>query len=134
MCTVCATTLAVAAPFALIGFWPVAVFAALELAVLGWAVHASMRAGRTYETITITEDCVTIVHHGCSSERSALFPRHWSRVTLLCPPSALHPSRLLIESHGRACEVGQFLTEDERRSLANRLKQWVGNVNESPAL
>ena len=67
-------------------------------------------------------------------ERSSVFPRHWSRVTLHAPPAALHPSRLLIESHGRACEVGRFLTEDERRSLAVRLKQLVGNVNESPAL
>ena len=40
----------------------------------------------------------------------------------------------MLESHGRACEVGRFLTEDERRSLAARLKQLVGNVNESPAL
>ena len=31
-------------------------------------------------------------------------------------------------------EVGSFLTEDERRSLAARLKQVVGNMNESPAL
>jgi hypothetical protein len=30
--------------------------------------------------------------------------------------------------------VGRFLTEEERRSLAARLKQVVGNMNESPAL
>jgi uncharacterized membrane protein len=40
----------------------------------------------------------------------------------------------VLESHGRACEVGRFLREDERRNLAVRLKQLVGNVNESPAL
>jgi hypothetical protein len=38
-----------------------------------------------------------------------------------------------LESGGRGCEVGRFLTEDERRTLAHRLKQLVGNVNESPA-
>jgi uncharacterized membrane protein len=65
---------------------------------------------------------------------SSVFPRHWVKVKLHAPLAALHPSRLLLESHGRACEVGKFLTEDERRSLAARLKQVVGNVNESPAL
>jgi uncharacterized membrane protein len=40
----------------------------------------------------------------------------------------------MLESRGQACEVGRFLTEDERRSLAARLKQLVGNVNEPPAL
>lgn len=127
-------TFAVAAPFAWSGFWPVMAFAVLEIAVLAWALHASLRAGRERETITITEASVTIVHHGREGERSSVFPRHWSRVTLRAPPAALHPSRLLIESHGRACEVGRFLTEDERRTLAVRLQHLVGNVNESPAL
>jgi uncharacterized membrane protein len=129
-----ALTLAVAAPFAWNGFWPVLAFAVLEMVVLALAVRASMRAGRERETITVTEDCVTIAHHGHGGEELSVFPRHWSKVTLHAPPAALHPSRLLIESHGRVCEVGRFLTEDERRSLAARLKQWVGNVNESPAL
>jgi uncharacterized membrane protein len=132
--TVGATTIAVAAPFAWHGFWPVLLYAAAEMAVLIWAVRESMRDGLEHETITIVQDSVTIVHRGRDGERSSVFPRHWSRVTLHAPPAALHPSRLLIESHGRACEVGRFLTEDERRSLAVRLKQLVGNVNESPAL
>jgi uncharacterized membrane protein len=93
-----------------------------------------MRAGAERETITVTQDHVTIVQRRREGERAAVFPRHWSRVTLHAPPAAQHPSRLFIESHGRACEVGRFLTEDERRSLAVRLKQLVGNLNESPAL
>ena len=40
----------------------------------------------------------------------------------------------MLESRGRTAEVGRFLTEDERRSLAARLKQLVGNANEPPAL
>lgn len=132
--TMAATTFAVATPFALQGFWPVLLFAVLEIGLLICAVRASMRAGLERETITITNDSITIVHHSRCGERSSVFPRHWSRVTLHAPPAALHPSRLMIESHGRACEVGRFLTEDERRSLAARLKQLVGHVNESPAL
>lgn len=127
-------TFAVAAPFALSGFWPVAAFAVLEIAGLSCALWASMRASAERETIIVTNDSITILHHGCDGERSAVFPRHWSRVTLRAPSAALHPCRLVIESHGCACEVGRFLTEDERRTLAVRLKQLVGNVNESPAL
>jgi uncharacterized membrane protein len=127
-------TFAAAAPFAWNGFWPVLAFAALEVALVAWAVRISMRDGSATETIIVTQDSVTVVQRGPRGERSSVFPRHWSRVTLHAPLAALHPNRLLIESHGRACEVGRFLTDDERRSLASRLKQWVGNVNESPAL
>lgn len=102
--------------------------------VLTWALRASMRSGRRRETITVTQESVTIAHRGLEGETRVVFPRHWSRVTLDAPAAALHPSRLLIESYGRACEVGRFLTEDERRRLAVRLKQLVGEVNESPAL
>jgi uncharacterized membrane protein len=132
--SIAAVTFAVAAPFAWNGFWPVLAFAALEVALVAWAVRASMRDGAESETIVVTEDSVTIVQRRVRGERSSVFPRHWSRVTLHAPPTALHHNRLVIESHGRACEVGRFLTDDERRSLASRLKQWVGNVNESPAL
>lgn len=127
-------TLAVATPFVIAGFWPVLVFALLEIAGVHWAVRTAMRAGREHETIIVTDDCITVAHSGADGERRAVFPRHWSRVTLRATLAALHPSRLLIESHGRTCEVGRFLTEDERRTLAVRLKRLVGNMNESPAL
>lgn len=131
---VAAGTFAVAGFFTAYGFWPVLIFAALEVLALQWALNASMRSGNVSETITITPDHVTIEHREDGNHRFAVFPRHWARVTLHAPLAALHPSRLMLESHGRACEVGRFLTEDERRSLAARLKQLVGNVNESPAL
>ena len=131
---VASTTFGVALLFTALGYWPVLPFAGMETVLLVWAVRASMRAGLERETITITADSVTIEHRGGGSEWTSVFPRHWSRVTLHAPLAALHPSRLMVESSGRACEVGRFLTEDERRSLAVRLKQLVGNVNESPAL
>jgi uncharacterized membrane protein len=130
---VAGSTFGVGTIFALQGFWPVLPFAGLEVAVLAWAVRASMRAGVERETIVITERWVTITHHGLKGEHCSVFPRHWAKVKLRAPPVALHPSRLMLESHGRACEVGRFLTEDERRNLAARLTQLVGNVNESPA-
>ena len=43
-------------------------------------------------------------------------------------------SRLTIESHGRAYEVGSFLTEEDRCHLAERLRYLVGGMNESPPL
>jgi uncharacterized membrane protein len=41
---------------------------------------------------------------------------------------------LTIESRGRAFEVGSFLTEEERCVLAERLRNLVGGMNESPPL
>jgi uncharacterized membrane protein len=132
--SVATATLLVAGFFTLQGFWPVLPFAGLEIAFLIWAVRASMRAGLQRETITISEEFVTVQHRSPDADWDLVFPRHWTRVKLHAPLAALHPCRLTLESRGRVCEVGRFLTEDDRRGLAVRLKQLVGNVNESPAL
>jgi uncharacterized membrane protein len=128
------TTFGVAMFFAVQGFWPVLPFAGLEIGLLIWAVRASMRSGCQREVISITEETITVEWHTLQVERVSVFPRHWAKVKLRAPLAMLHPARLVIESRGSACEVGRFLTDDERRGLAVRLKQLVGNVNESPAL
>lgn len=129
-----ATTFGVATVYALLGMWPVLVFAGLEIVLLAWAVRASMRAGSKRESIAIDERSITFRRSGPAGEHFSVFPRHGSKVKLHAPSTALHPSRLMLESRGQACEVGRFLTEDERRTLAARLQQLVGNVNEPPAL
>jgi len=129
-----ATTFAVAAGYALQGMWPVLLFAALEIALLAWAVRASMRDGSKRETIAIDEQTITLRRSSPAGQHFLVFPRSKSKVKLHAPSTALHPSRLTLESPGQACEVGRFLTEDERRSLAARLSQLVGNANEPPAL
>jgi len=127
-------TFSVAGFFALQGFWPVLPFAGIEIGLLAWAVRASMRRGSEREVIVVSEDEVVIERRAPSGSRRTVFPRHWARVTLRGPQPAQHPSRLLIESHGRACEVGRFLTEDERQRVAARLRSLVGKTSESPAL
>lgn len=131
---VAGTCFAIAGVFAAQGFWPVLPFAGLEIGLLAWAVRASLREGSKRETIEIDEERITIRRIDARGEHFSVFPRHGSRVTLRTPQTALHPSRLMLESRGRVCEVGRFLTEDARQSLAARLQQLVGNVNEPPAL
>jgi uncharacterized membrane protein len=116
------------------GFWPVLPFAGLEFVVLWLALRHSMRRGRRRESIAITRDYVIINSQLGVQQANTRFARHWTKVKLRAPQSALHPSRLCLESQGHACEVGGFLTDDERRVLAIRLQQLVGNMNDSPAL
>jgi|GEM_PF-377950 len=118
----------------LAGFWPVLPFAGLEFVLLWWALRCSMRRGRQRELIAITPDYVTINSQLGALQANTRFARHWTMVKLRSPRSALHPTRLCLESQGRACEVGGFLTGDERRVLATRLQQLIGNMNDSPAL
>jgi uncharacterized membrane protein len=132
--SLCLATFGIAGLMALRGFWPVLPFAGLEMAVLGWALHRSMQRRHQLETITVSEEDVRIEHSDPAHYVEVVFPRHWARVKLRRPHSRLHPTRLTIESQGRQCEVGSFLTEQERRGLAQRLQRLIGRMSESPSL
>jgi uncharacterized membrane protein len=132
--SLCGVSFAIAGLFAWRGAWPVLPFAGLEMLLLGWALRASLRRRFQLEIITLTEREVGIEMRDGLQRRAAVFPRHWARVKLRAARTPLHPSSLTIESHGRACEVGAFLSEEERRGLAARLKRLIGRVDESPPL
>ena len=117
-----------------LGFWPVLPFWGVEMLLLGLGLNASMRRRRYTQTVTITESRVSLVTRSRRGEAKQEFARHWARVRLRTPQTRLAPSRLMIESGGRAFEVGSFLTEEERCVLATRLRSWVGGINESPPL
>jgi uncharacterized membrane protein len=135
---VCVGCFAVATFVALQGFWPVLPFAGLEMLVLAWALRTSLARRDQGQSIHIDEEAVRVEsRHGLRPREATAkveFPRYWAQVKLRRPHTPLHPSRLTIESHGRACEVGQFLTEEERRSVAGRLARAIGRVSEAPPL
>ena len=130
----CLFSLVFALLFVIQGFWPVLPFWALEMTALGLALHASMRRWFYTQTLLITDSQVSLVTRSRRGEAKQEFARHWTKVRLRSPRTRLYPSRLTIESRGRACEVGSFLTEEERCRLARRLRSLVGGMNESPPL
>jgi uncharacterized membrane protein len=131
--SVCTPPLAIGAFLTLHGFWPVLPFAGGELVLLGWALRVSLERRFHCQRITVTEEDVRIESEDRDTRAQVVFPRHWAQVKLRRPAARLHPSRLTIESYGRQCELGSFLTEEERRGLALRLQRLIGRVNESPS-
>jgi uncharacterized membrane protein len=124
--SICALSLLVALFFVLQGFWPILPFWGLEMAVLGWALLASLKRRHYFQILLITDSLFTVLTHSPLGEQKREFSRHWAKVKLRRPRTNLYPSRLVIESHGRALEVGSFLNEDDRRDLAKRLRALVG--------
>ena len=116
------------------GCWPVLVYWALEMVALGIALRVSMGRRFQSETVRVTESQVSLVARSRRGETHEVFVRHWARVRLRGGRSAQGHSRLTIESGGRAMEIGSFLTEEERRRLAARLRTVVGGMKESPPL
>ena len=132
--TACAPCFGIAGVLTFLGFWPVLPFAGLEMLLLGAALRISLARRNHRQTIVVSESQVAVQTTIGKIRSDVVFPRHWAQVKLRRSTSRLHSSRLVIESHGRQCAVGDFLTEEERRDLAVRLNRLIGRVNESPTL
>jgi uncharacterized membrane protein len=131
--TICLVTLGIAGIATVLGFWPVLPFAGAEVLLLWWALRSNMQRRFERERIDVSETQI-VVEYSRGEPRRFVFPRHWARVKIRRPKSPLHRSQLVIESHGRGCEVGQFLSEEERHQLAAELRRLIGGMNQSPVL
>lgn len=98
-------------------------FAGLEMLALGCVLYITSRKSGVREVVTIGRDRIAVESGRKGPEQRAEFQRDWARVILEKGRSDWHPSRLLIRSHGRQLEIGSFLIEQERRSLAKALQQ-----------
>jgi uncharacterized membrane protein len=134
LASLCVPSLTIALLMTARGYWPVLPFAGLELAAVAAALWFNMRQAGDTQQIVVSEDGVTIETRCRGRIIHSEFSRHWARVKLRRAKTPWHPSRLTIESHGRSCELGSFLTEEARCALAGRLRRLIGRVDESPRL
>jgi uncharacterized membrane protein len=49
----------------------------------------------------------------------------WVQVKLEKPQYRGHPTKLAIKSHGKRIEIGRFLVESERKTLAEKLQKML---------
>lgn len=114
--------------FALHGFWPVLAYAVLELLWLGWCQGLCWWRAGYGEQIVITDDAVIVDKDYRRHREHFEFKRYWAQVVVKVPAARLHSRSLFIRSHGRECEVGRCLTENERDRLERRLASLIGSV------
>lgn len=117
-----AAGLVIAVGLALAGAWPVVPFAGLELLIVGACLFRCAQRCAEREVISIDGCSVGVERGRYSPAHRVELPRPWARVDMRRSAARGHPSRLLIQAHGRAVEVGARLTERERRLLARRLR------------
>lgn len=123
MTVIVAVSFAAGTAFLLMGAWPVLGFFGLDVLLIYWAFKASFRASDHRETVDVTDHEVIVrrlVPHRPVQELR--FARQWVRVELEEDADRELIGSLRLFSHGRAYEVGGFLSPDDRKSFATALK------------
>lgn len=114
-------TLGIAVIFAIQGMWLILPFAGLEVIALAIGLYICSLRCRDREVITIDLDKVFIESGRYKPENCWHFDRTWLSIVLKKAPIYGYPSQLFFRSKGKEVEVGKYLTNKERKSLAETL-------------
>lgn len=122
MTVVIAINFAAGTIFTLMGAWPVAPFAGLDVLLIWWAFKRNFADGRKAEHIEVTahELILDRFAHGKATGHQR-FTRPWVQVELEEDRERELIGSLFLRSHGKRTEIGRFLAPDERKSLAQAL-------------
>lgn len=112
---------AMALGFALMGYWLTLPFAGMEVGLLAWAFKALRGREGNFEALTIEGDVVVLEWHAGGVGERREMNRQWARVACDCRTPG-RGCRLSVSSHGRATEVGQYLSDEEKLRLAATLR------------
>jgi len=107
--------LVIGLPMYLLGAWPVAGFAGLDVALLWWLFHRNYLDGRQSETLRLTDRELVVERVGPDGEREEhRLEAHWLRSD--------SGERLALTSRGNRVVIGRFLAPVERRKVAANLQ------------
>lgn len=118
-------SLGIATGWALNGAWYVLPFAGLEMGVVYLALLVIARHGGDQESITIDGDRVVVERTRKGRTARHEFTRQWAQVVVA---RTGRKSALCMRSHGREVEIGEFLTDEQRKAVANDLRRRLGNT------
>ncbi len=131
MCAVGAVSFVAGLAFLMMGAWPVFGFFGLDVLLIYLAFQLNYRSGRKSETIEIDQArfILTRTDERGHSTNIELNP-YWASVRLHQSPDGR--TRLAVASHGRQHPVGQFLTDEERSTLALALHEALLSARGAP--
>lgn len=118
-----ALALFIAVRFVLLGAWIVLPLTIAEIIVLGIAFYLVARSGRRCEIIDVNESEMRVIRDNGYTQQEWHFQPYWVQVVLKPDPANWYPSRLYLRSHGKQLEIGNSLTDAERKQLSEDLKR-----------
>lgn len=124
----CLATLAASAPFAVLGYWPVAGFFALDLLAVYVAFRINFRTACSFEEVVLTPIELLIRRVGCRGERREWrFNPLWTKLDREADDE-FGLQRLALVSRGEHVVIARELSPAERESFAEAFGRALAEV------
>ena len=119
------TCLNIGLRFAFMGYWMILPFAVVDVVAVGLILYMLALKSAYVEKIIVDRNFVVIRHIQKKNRQSWKLPLYWTQVKLEKPVHHWYAPRLLMGCKGQWIEIGQCLTESERKSLACAIQEQI---------
>lgn len=119
--TLGAVTLGLAGLLAFLGYWPILLLAVVQLVLVSWVFIRVWKNAWVFEEITIDADQICIVRQRYRQRTRLCLESAWATIRLEQPAISWYARKLILRCRGQQVELGAFLTDEEKLSLAKHL-------------
>ena len=118
-------SLCLAVLLALQGYWPVLLIAVVQLALVALILVRAWQRAWVSDVIDICADRITVTQQRHKRKRQIELDTAWAVIELKQPEIAWYRPRVQLRSGSQVVELGSFLTSEEKRQLAQYLKNAI---------
>jgi len=120
-----AVTLGLAGLLAWQGFWPVLLIAVIQLALVIWILVRTWERAWVSEVIVAGPEWIEVTKQRHKRKSQSRLEAAWAAVELEQPEVAWYGPKVILRSRGRSIELGQFLTIEEKKQLADHVRRAI---------
>jgi uncharacterized membrane protein len=121
-----------AIPFIVFGFWPVAGFYGLDIALLYWAFHANMKAAQSSEAISLSLFRLSIEKRPVRGQPQEWhFNPVWTRLHRDFTPD-MTLRQLSLVSKGETVTIGDCLNSEDKADFGTALQKALTSAKRGP--
>lgn len=114
--------------FALTGLWMILPFAGIEVIVLVVLMYRVARKCHRQQVIYLDEDHIRVEKGYSSPKQSWDSELFWTRLIINRSPHAWHQDKLILRGRQQQIEIGEFLTDEDKKQLVARLRGLINVV------
>jgi len=118
-------SLCLAVLLALQGYWPILLIAGVQLALVAWILVRAWQRAWVSDVIDICAERITVTQQRYRRKRQIELDTAWAVIELKQPEIAWYRPRVQLRSGSQVVELGSFLTSEEKRQLAQYLKNAI---------
>lgn len=118
-------TLGLAGMLAWLGYWPILLIAAVQMALVVWVLLRAWEHSWVAEQVVIGPERIEVTHQRHRRKRQYQLETAWAVVEMRPPPVAWYGPSVVLRSRSHAIELGRFLTVEERNQLAHCLRRAI---------